>query len=66
MRRTNEYKELLGLMRRHKNIMICEMDVPSHGKRGLYGKYCNGTVSVPLNLDILNELLDDPSEAFGH
>lgn len=66
IRNTKEYKELLNLVRSGKNIMICEMDVPASGKRGKYGKYCNNNISVLLDLNILDELLDDPTEAFGH
>jgi hypothetical protein len=66
VRGTKEYKELLGLLIAGKNLMICEMDVPAAGKGGLYGKCCSGSVSDTLSLAILEGLLDDPSEAFGH
>jgi hypothetical protein len=65
---TPEFKRLKAMHDSDMNLMICEMDVPCVGKKGLYGRpeYANGRRSVELTTDILNDLLEDPSAPFGH
>ena len=49
-----------------KNIMICEIDVPSKDKKGEYGKDCDVNNICYLSIEKLEILLNDTSEAFGH
>lgn len=48
------------------NICIQEIDVPSLGKRGNYGNFVDSNGVYISNLETLDILLNDPSEAFGH
>jgi hypothetical protein len=59
------YSILLNKIRRGENICITEVDVPAHGKRGLYSNVDQNGYFYP-TLQNLDLLLRDPSEAFGH
>jgi hypothetical protein len=61
-----EYKTLLDKLKNGKNIMICEMDVPSKDKKGEYGKDCDVNNICYLSIEKLEILLNDTNEAFGH
>lgn len=61
-----EYEELLSKLRKGKNIMICEIDVPARNKRGEYGKDCDENNICHITIEKLELLLNDTSEAFGH
>lgn len=68
---TPEFKLLQDMHRAGQNLCIAEMDVPKASKNGAYRKYTDksesgGIISVPLTVDILEELLNDPSAPFGH
>jgi hypothetical protein len=64
---TPEFKELLRLHKAGKNLLICEMDVPSANKYGAYAKYAeDGPLSVPLTPASIDELLNDTTAPFGH
>jgi len=65
VKKTSEYTLLLNKLKNNENIMICEVDVPAKGKRGNYGQ-CNDINVCELTLDIVEGLLNDTSEAFGH
>jgi hypothetical protein len=66
IRKTNEYKILLEMLQKGINLVICEIDVPCNNKKGNYGKDCDENNNCDMNIDKLNVLLNDPSEAFGH
>ena len=66
IRKTDEYKILLGMLQKGINFIISEIDVPSNGKKGNYGKDCDENDNCDMSLEKLNVLLNDPSEAFGH
>jgi hypothetical protein len=61
-----EYKELLDKLENNKNIMICEIDVPSKNKKGNYGKDCDKNNICHMFIEKLELLLNDTNEAFGH
>lgn len=60
------YRTLLAYLRMGKNLLICEIDVPATGKKGIYGQDCDDNNSCLISLEKLELLLNDPSEAFGH
>ncbi len=66
VKKTREYNELLDMLKQGKKLMICEIDVPAKNKRGKYNINNALNISEPLTLEYLEELLNDPSEAFGH
>ncbi len=43
-----------------------EHTIPAKNKRGKYNINNDLNISQPLTLEYLEELLNDPSEAFGH
>jgi len=61
-----EYKNLLNKLKNGKNIMLCEIDVPSNDKKGEFGKDCNENNICYLSIKKLELLLNDTNEAFGH
>lgn len=61
-----EYKELLDKLKKNKNIMICEIDVPAKNKKGNYGKDCDDNNICKMTIEKLELLLNDTNEAFGH
>lgn len=61
-----KYDILLEYLREGKNLLMCEVDVPSRGKKGEYGKGCDAAGNCKMSLEKLSKLMDDPSEAFGH
>lgn len=61
-----EYTILLNKLKKGENLMICEVDVPSNGKKGLYGKNCNENNVCELNIELIEQLINDPSEPYGH
>lgn len=64
-----EYKQLLEKLKRGENILICEMDVPAINKRGEYGNnkhFCDEHGTCHMSIELVERLLEDPSEAFGH
>ena len=61
-----EYHKLLASLKKGENLLICEVDVPANGKRGHYGEDCDEDGNCPMTLEKLDQLLNDPSEAFGH
>lgn len=65
VRKTDEYKDLLEMHKSGKNLMICEIDVPSQSKKGEYGK-CSKYNTRKMTIKRLTTLLNDPNEAFGH
>lgn len=66
VRKTKEYNELLELLELGSNLLIAEIDVPSNGKKGEYGKDCDVDNNCLITMDKINKLLNDTSEAFGH
>jgi hypothetical protein len=66
VRKTKEYGELFDLLQSGSNIIIAEIDVPSNGKKGEYGKDCDVDNNCLITMDKINKLLEDTSEAFGH
>ena len=66
IKKTDEYKELLSMLKEGKNIMICEIDVPAKNKTGNYKCNNNSNISSEITLEYLNTLMEDPSHAFGH
>ena len=58
----DSYKKLLKLLNKGKNLCIVEVDLPAPGKKGYYGLYANQNLTV----EKLKDLIDDPSESFGH
>lgn len=61
-----EYEILLNKLKKGKNIMICEVDVPAKNKKGNYGKDCSDDNICNMTIKKLELLLNDTSEAFGH
>ena len=61
-----EYKTLLNTLKKGKNIMICEIDVPAKGKKGEFGKDCDDNNICHMTIEKLKLLLNDTNEAFGH
>lgn len=63
----HEYKELLTKLQNGKNLLICEIDVPSPTKKGEYSKDCilpgNSCKLTPTKLNLLRL---DTNEAYGH
>lgn len=59
------YQELLKMLRDGKNLLLCEIDVPSKGKKGEYGNV-EDDETYNITIEKLDILLNDPSEAFGH
>jgi len=60
------YYNILNMLKEGKNILILEIDVPSPNKKGYYGKMCDSFGYYRATKETLLQLLDDPSEAFGH
>ena len=60
------YYHLLQLLRKGVNITIAEMDVPYKGKKGYYGTLLDINGNYIPDLNNINLLLNDASEAFGH
>lgn len=60
------YQELLNKLKKAKNIMICEVDVPAKNKKGEYGKDCDENNICYMTIEKLELLLNDTNEAFGH
>jgi hypothetical protein len=60
------YNKLLGRLKNNENLCILEIDVPTKGKKGLYGKNVNDDNTYDCTLERINALLEDPSEPFGH
>ena len=61
-----EYTTLLEYLKNGKNIMICEIDVPSKDKKGEYGKDCDANDICHLSIEKIELLLNDTNEPFGH
>jgi hypothetical protein len=61
-----EYATLLDKLKHGKNIMICEIDVPSNDKKGNYGKDCDINDICHMSIEKLEILLNDTNAAFGH
>jgi hypothetical protein len=62
-----EYASLLSKLKAGKNIMLCELDVPATGKKGLYGKdVIDDVICTTLTIEKLEAMMNDGSEAFGH
>lgn len=58
-----QYNILLEKLKNNKNVMLCEIDVPSKNKQGNYfaeNDFCE------LTLEKLNLLLEDTTYPFGH
>lgn len=60
------YKQLLNDVRNGTSILLTEVDVPNKSKKGYYGKNLDDNNIYTANLERINELLNDPSEPFGH
>jgi len=60
------YEELLNKLKKGKNIMICEVDVPAQNKKGEYGKDCDINNICYMSIEKLELLLNDTNEAYGH
>jgi hypothetical protein len=60
------YEYLLNELRQGKKLLIIEVDVPSVGKRGHYGENVEESGICHCSKSSLEELMNDPSEAFGH
>lgn len=65
-KKTDEYHELLDNLLNGENLLICEIDVPSKGKRGEYIKDVDENGNCDMTIEKLELLINDPSEAFGH
>jgi hypothetical protein len=65
VRKLPEYLQLLNKVRSGENICICEIDVPSKEKKGYYNNVDENGLYYA-DLVTLNQLLNDPSEPFGH
>lgn len=61
-----EYKIILNKFLAGVNICIQEIDIPSIGKKGYYGKLCREDGLYIADINSLDLLLNDDSEAFGH
>jgi hypothetical protein len=61
-----EYETLLNKLKKGRNIMICEVDVPSKIKNGEHGKDCDVDNICYMTIEKLELLLNDTSESFGH
>lgn len=66
IRQLPEYKQLLEKIKKGKKLMICEVDVPAQGKKGLYGNDCNENNISIMSIEKLESLMNDTNEAFGH
>lgn len=66
VRKTEAYGKLLQMLKDGKNLLICEIDVPANGKRGLYGDDCDETNTCIMSKEKVTALRNDESEAFGH
>lgn len=66
IRKLPEYSKLLNGLKKGKNIMICEVDVSSNGKKGEYGLDCDDNNMCILSTEKVMKLLEDTSEPFGH
>ena len=67
IRKLPAYATLLSKLKAGTNLMLCEVDVPAMGKKGLYGKDIdNNNVWTGITLSRLETMMDDPTEAFGH
>lgn len=66
IKKTNEYELLLNKLCNNENLLICEVDVPSYGKKGAYGLDIDDNGNCHMSLEKLEILLNDGSEAFGH
>jgi hypothetical protein len=66
VRKTNTYKKLLALLNNDVNLIICEIDVPSHDKKSVYGQNCDDHGNYKITNKRLDILINDPAEAFGH
>ena len=60
------YLKLLNEVKSGINILITEVDVPSKNKKGLFSKVVNENNIYNPTLESIEQLLHDPSEAFGH
>ena len=56
----------IQLLQSCSNLLIAEIDVPSNGKKGEYGKDCDLDNNCLITMDKINKLLNDILEAFGH
>ena len=54
------------MLREGQKLMICEIDVPAKGKKGLFNKCNDLNISEELTIDYLESLMNDPSEPYGH
>lgn len=61
-----EYKILLYKLKSGTNLLISEIDVPANGKKGLYGRDVDADGNCIMSIEKLEQLMNDPSEAFGH
>jgi hypothetical protein len=66
IKKLKEYEILLTKLKNNENIMICEVDVPALDKKGEFGKNCDKNGICYMSIELLENLLNDPSEAFGH
>lgn len=66
VRQLPQYHQLLDDLRRGVQICITEVDLPAVGKKGLYGSLCDHNGIYTPTLETLHQLLEDPSEPFGH
>ena len=61
-----EFDEIINLLCEGKKICIFEIDVPAHGKKGLYGEYVDKDNYFEPTPEKIKNLQNDTSEAFGH
>lgn len=61
IRKESSYLDLLKRFKSGENLCLLEIDVPDIGKKGSYGQ-----VYESYTLEILDTLMNDNSEAFGH
>lgn len=66
VRELDIYNELLQDVKNGVKILITEVDVPCKGKKGFYGLNLDENNIYQADLDKIQVLLNDPSEAFGH
>lgn len=66
VKKLTEYRKLHDMLSRGQNLLICEIDVPGQNKKGEYGKDCDVSNTCMMNIEKLENLMNDPSEPFGH
>ena len=65
VRKLDEYEILLNKLKKGKNLLLCEIDVPSKGRKGKYGEV-DEEGNCEMTLEKIKDLLNDESEPFGH